>query len=87
MVSPNLKLCYYVEGVLQGFDSFMNLVINDGVEIQSTDKVIIVNIDFANPLNKEKIQGERKEIGSLVIRGKSVESLRVLETFTNPLPQ
>ena len=76
-----------MEGVLQGFDSFMNLVINDGVEIQSTDKVIIVNIDFANPLNKEKIQGERKEIGSLVIRGKSVESLRVLETFTNPLPQ
>ena len=67
-----------MEGVLQGFDSFMNLVINDGVEIQSTDKVIIVNIDFANPLNKEKIQGERKEIGSLVIRGKSVESLRVL---------
>ena len=56
----------------------MNLVIYNGVEIESAVKVIIVNIDFANPLNKEKIQGERKEIGSLVIRGKSVESLRVL---------
>ena len=76
MVSPNLKLCYYVEGVLQGFDSFMNLVINDGVEIQSTDKVLIVNIDFANPLNKRENSG-RKEGDWLV--GDSWQKCRVSE--------
>ena len=65
-----------MEGVLQGFDSFMNLVINDGVEIQSTDKVLIVNIDFANPLNKRENSG-RKEGDWLV--GDSWQKCRVSE--------
>ena len=32
-----------MEGVLQGFDTFMNLVISDGVEVKRKDKVMIVN--------------------------------------------
>ena len=35
-----------MEGVLQGFDTFMNLVISDGVEIERKDEVVNVNKDF-----------------------------------------
>ena len=36
---------------------------------------------------KTKDEGERKDIGLVVLRGKSVQSLRVLESFKKPLPQ
>ena len=78
-----------MEGVLEGFDTFMNLVISDGVEIKRKDEVIIVNEDFLRI--REAIeywtQGERKDIGLVVLRGKSVQSLMVLEPFKKPQPQ
>ena len=75
-----------MEGVLQGFDTFMNLVISDGVEVKRKDKVIIVNQESLqiNEPSDYPTQGERKEIGLVVIRGKSVQSLRVLEPFKKP---
>ena len=78
-----------MEGVLQGFDTFMNLVISDGVEIKRKDKVIIVNQESlrSHEVSDYPTQGERKEIGLVVIRGKSVQSLRVLEPFKKPQPQ
>ena len=78
-----------MEGVLQGFDTFMNLVISDGVEIKRKDKVIIVNQEYfrSHEAREYPTQGERKEIGLVVIRGKSVQSLRVLEPFKKPEPQ
>ena len=78
-----------MEGVLEGFDTFMNLVISDGVEIKRKDEVIIVNEDFLriHEASEYRTQGERKDIGLVVLRGKSVESLRVLEPFKKPQPQ
>ena len=78
-----------MEGVLQGFDTFMNLVISDGVEIKRKNEVIIVNEDFLriHEASEYRTQGERKDIGLVVLRGKSVQSLRVLEPFKKPLPQ
>ena len=67
----------------------MNLVISDGVEIKRQDEVIIVNEVFLRI--REAIeywtQGERKDIGLVLLRGKSVQSLRVLEPFKKPQPQ
>ena len=67
----------------------MNLVISDGVEVKRKDKVIIVYQESLriNEASDYPTQGERKEIGLVVIRGKSVQSLRVLEPFKKPLPQ
>ena len=64
----------------------MNLVISDGVEIKRKDKVIIVNQESLqiNEASDYPTQEERKEIGLVVIRGKSVQSLRVLEPFKKP---
>ena len=78
-----------MEGVLQGFDTFMNLVISDGVEVKRKDKVIVVKQESLriNEASDYRTQGERKEIGLVVIRGKSVQSLRVLEPFKKPQPQ
>ena len=78
-----------MEGVLQGFDTFMNLVISDGVEVKRKDKVIIVYQESLriNEASDCPTQGERKKIGLVVIRGKSVHSLRVLEPFKKPQPQ
>ena len=75
-----------MEGVLQGFDTFMNLVISDGVEVKRKDKVIIVYQESLriNEASDYPTQGEREEIGLVVIRGKSVQSLRVLEPFKKP---
>ncbi len=44
-----------VEGVLRGYDPFMNLVLDEGIEITK--------------------QGERNQIGMIVIRGNSVVML------------
>ena len=75
-----------MEGVLQGFDTFMNLVISDGVEIKRKDNIIIVTQESlrSHEASDYPTQGERKEIGLVVIRGKSVQSLRVLEPFKKP---
>ena len=47
-----------MEGVPKGFDTFMNLVISDGVEIKRKDEVIIVDEDefmrLVNIAPKEK---------------------------------
>ena len=78
-----------MEGVLQGFDTFMNLVISDGVEIKRKYEVIKVNEDFLriHEVSEYCTQGERKDIGLVVLRGKSVQSLRVLEPFKKPEPK
>ncbi len=44
-----------MEGVLRGYDPFMNLVLDEGIEITK--------------------QGERNQIGMIVIRGNSVVML------------
>jgi len=52
-----------VEGVLRGFDPFMNLALEESFEIR---------------INQEN-EVERESIGTCVIRGNSVDSIECLE--------
>ena len=72
-----------MEGIVQGFDAFLNLVIEGGVEVVKREDQVFFGSNIVHFLKKVRktsfTQKERREIGMVVIRGKSVESLVALE--------
>ena len=75
-----------MEGIVQGFDAFLNLVIEGGIEVvKREDQVTLIIVlylvleNWFSDVYSPFTQKERIEIGMVVIRGKSVESLVALE--------
>ncbi|KAM0718824.1 hypothetical protein Q7P37_005896 [Cladosporium fusiforme] len=60
-----------IEGKIRGFDEFMNLVIDDAVEVRQSTK--------NEPSPREAADGGRRELGQILLKGDNVALIQALE--------
>ena len=60
-----------IEGKIRGFDEFMNLVIDDAVEVKQSTKL--------DPNPQDGPNGGRRHLGQILLKGDNVALIQALE--------